>query len=154
MLYWGKVNQVIGASVFDVTLDLGFELHTSQRMYLNTPWVTNEDTEKAVHCLVMMVGGKRVLVEVALNGALRTSGNSPCFPAELLLPIPSGAGIEAFQKVGSVVEMNGIPGGTYPDRCLVVSKMLLACKEKDYSTDLVKPCYRWRTLASGQVRAT
>ena len=153
MLYWGKVNQVVTASVFEVTLDLGFELSTAQQVYMNTPFVTTEATDKAVHCLVMMVGGKRVLVEVALNGHLRVSGSAPVFPAELLLPVPPGTNLEVYHRVGAVVQMGGIPGGTYPEHCLVVSKMLLACKERDYSTELVKHCYRWRTLATGHARA-
>jgi len=152
MLYWGKVNKVVSASVFEITLDLGFELHTPQRVYLDTPWVAEGDAEKAVHCLVMMVGGKRLLVEVTLGGNLRTSRNAPCFPAELLVPVPAGADLKPYHDAGALVSMNGIPGGTYPESCLVVSRMLLACKGRDYATDLLKQCYRWRVLANGQAR--
>jgi hypothetical protein len=61
-IYRGRVNRVVTPNLLEVDIDLGLGVHITRRIVLNN--YTVGDAEKAMHCLVILVGGKSVLVRV------------------------------------------------------------------------------------------
>lgn len=64
MLYRAKILRVLSPVAVDAEINLGFETFTRRRIWLNSiePVKDDEAAKRAVHCLVVMVGGKKVFL--------------------------------------------------------------------------------------------
>lgn len=73
-LYRGRCSRVLTPNLVEVDIDLGLGVHITRRMVLGHYRVTDGAGDTAMHCLVILVGGKTVLVRVddeTIDGHMR-----------------------------------------------------------------------------------
>lgn len=69
MMMRGKVNYVISSVLIEADMTLGFGVHIQRRIWLDGVKPAEGDAlaKKAMHCLVVLIGGKRIFAEIPDN---------------------------------------------------------------------------------------
>ena len=76
MHYSAKICRVVGPSSVDMLVQLGFGVSIRRRVWMKgVPAVENDELrKKAIHCLVVLIGGKNVNVEISDTEQYRVEG--------------------------------------------------------------------------------
>lgn len=130
MLYKAKVARVVGPNVIEVDISLGFNLTHNACVWLNTvPDIRDSELrDKANHCLVILIGGKKVFLDIEYPNNLKST-------AQVYRAL-NEKNVQAFGKY--VTNLGGLPGGTYPEHVLDVNRYMLHLEEVTYDVQEVK----------------
>lgn len=129
MLYRAKVARVVNANMIEAEIYLGFNLVHRSIVWLSGVEVADEALKaKAIHCLVVLIGGKKVFLEIedpdsrkAVARVFRGIDEKMC---------------EAFD--GFVQDTKGLPGGTYPAKTIDVNEFMRFLSKDGFDVQEVK----------------
>lgn len=148
MVYIGRPGEIRSSDLVEMTLNVGFDISITKavriirrNMSTSGSGYTNKEFENAAkHCLVVLIGGKRVFVEVpACNSVGRV------IDALVFLPVPvEDAQHEVANQFGLITPAAGMTNGFLPPYLFNVNTAMDVLYERNYDVEFAKQFRKWR----------